>query len=293
MRQFAAYLLLAAGTGLVLDTGPIRADDNGNQPGDDQAERLKDGDAPEPGQGRRGKRGERGRRRRGPGGPPGEGGRPEHHGPPPIIAALDADADGVISESEIAGAVVALKTLDKNEDGELTMEELHPKRPGRGGPPRGEFGPRGHGGPEGGPGDRGADGRRGRRSERGDWDDRGGPEGGPGDRGADGRRGRRNEREGRGGPPTSEKFIEKSMESDADGDGAISKDEAPERMLRRFDHIDADGNGLIEKSELEEAAKRFGQRRRSGRRGEGRPGEAGPGGERKKGRRPAPDDFEV
>ena len=182
MRQFAAYLLLAAGTGLVLDTGPIRADDNGNQPGDDQAERLKDGDAPEPGQGRRGKRGERGRRRRGPGGPPGEGGRPEHHGPPPIIAALDADADGVISESEIAGAVVALKTLDKNEDGELTMEELHPKRPGRGGPPRGEFGPRGHGGPEGGPGDRGAGGRRGRRSERGDWDERRGPEGGRGSR---------------------------------------------------------------------------------------------------------------
>ena len=31
------------------------------------------------------------------------------------------------------------------------------------------------------------------------------------------------------------------MKSDADGDGTISKDEAPERMLRRFDQIDADG----------------------------------------------------
>lgn len=292
MRRFAAYLLLAAGAGLVLDTGLIRADDDGNQLGDGQAERLKDGGV----QGKRGERGERGRRRRGPGGPAGEGGPPEHHGPPPIIAALDPDADGIISASEIAGAIVALKTLDKNEDGELTMEELHPQRPGRGGPPRGEFGPRGHGGPEGGPGDRGAGGRRGRRGERDDWDERGGPKGGPGDRGADSRRGRRSERgkrEKRGGPPTPEKFIEKSMESDADGDGTISKDEAPERMLPRFDYIDADGNGLIEKSELEEAAKRIGQRRGPGRRGEGRPGEDGPGGERRKGRRPAPDDSEV
>jgi len=270
MRRFAAYLLLAAGIGLVSESGLIRADDDGNQPGDGQAERLKDGDASGPGQERRGERGERGRRRRGPGGPPGEGGGPEgspgHHSPPPIIAALDADADGVISASEIEGAVAALKTLDKNEDGELTMEELHPKRPGRGGPPDGAFGRRGDGGPEGGPGDRGPGGRRGGRRERGD-------------------------REGRGGPPSPEKFIEMAMESDADGDGAISKDEAPERMKRGFDHIDADGNGLIEKSELEEAAKRFGQR--GGRRGEGQPGDDGPGGKRRKGRRPAPDDSEV
>lgn len=264
MRRYATYLLLAAGTGLVLDTGLIRADDDGNQARDGQVERLRDGDAP----GRRGERGERGRRRRGPGGPFGEGGPPEHHGPPPIIAALDSDADGIISASEIAGAIVALKTLDKNEDGELTMEELHQQRPGRGGPPHGEFDPRGHGRPEGDPGDPGADGRRGRRVERG-------------------------KRKKRGGPPTPEKFIEKSMKSDADGDGIISKDEAPERILRRFDQIDADGNGLIEKTELEEAAKRIGQRRGLGRRGEGQPGEHGPGGERRKDRRPAPDDSEV
>jgi len=229
MRRFAAYLLLAAGTGLVLETGLIRADDDGKQSGGKQAERLEDGGAPGAGRGRGGERGERGRRRRG---RSGEGGRPEggpgHHGPPPIIAALDANADGVISASEIEGAVAALKTLDKNEDGELSMEELRPKRSGRGDRPGGAA--------------------------------------------------------GRGGPPSPEQFIKKAMESDADGDGAISKDEAPERMLRRFDHIDADGNGLIEKSELEAAAKRFGQRR---------PGKDGPGGKRKKGRRPAPDDSEV
>lgn len=289
MRRYAAYLLLAAGTGLVFGTGLIRADDEDNQARDGQVERLRDGDFP-------GRRGERGRRRRGPGRPSGEGGPPEHHGPPPIIAALDSDADGIISASEIAGAIVALKTLDKNEDGELTMEELHQQRPGRGGPPHREFDPRGHGGAEGGPGDPGADGRRGRRGERDDWDERGGAEGGPGDRGVDGRRGSRVERgkrKKRGGPPTPEKFIKKSMKSDADGDGVISKDEAPEPILRRFDQIDADGNGLIEKIELEEAAKRIGQRRGPGRRGEGQPGEHGPGGERRKDRRPAPNDSEV
>src|SRR5205823_5984523 len=49
----------------------------------------------------------------GPGGPgPGiEGHRPP---PLPIIAALDANKDGVIDETEIANAPSALKTLDKN-----------------------------------------------------------------------------------------------------------------------------------------------------------------------------------
>ncbi len=71
-----------------------------------------------------------------PPGPPG--------GPPPLVQALDADRDGVISAKEIANAVAALKTLDKNHDGQLTPDEIHPPRgaggppgdlPGRGGPP--------------------------------------------------------------------------------------------------------------------------------------------------------------
>ena len=73
------------------------------------------------------------------------------------------------------------------------------------------------------------------------------------------------------------------MEADEDGDGRISRDEAPERLLRGFERIDADGNGMIEKSEMEEAAKRFGEGR-----GRGRDG-GGPGGN-KKGKRPALDD---
>ena len=51
----------------------------------------------------------------GPGGP----GHRRHRPPPPIIAALDANHDGVIDAAEIANAPAALLTLDKNGDGKL------------------------------------------------------------------------------------------------------------------------------------------------------------------------------
>jgi hypothetical protein len=40
--------------------------------------------------------------------------------------ALDANHDGVISAEEIANAGAALLTLDKNGDGQLTPDEIHP-----------------------------------------------------------------------------------------------------------------------------------------------------------------------
>lgn len=58
---------------------------------------------------------------------------------PPIVGALDTNKDGVIDATEVANATAALKTLDKNSDGTLTMEEIGP---------RGPRGPRG-GGPDG------------------------------------------------------------------------------------------------------------------------------------------------
>ena len=47
------------------------------------------------------------------------------------MAALDTDGNGEISESEIKGAVAALKKLDKNKDGKLTEDELRPSFGGR------------------------------------------------------------------------------------------------------------------------------------------------------------------
>ncbi|MRR12626.1 hypothetical protein EG835_09240, partial [bacterium] len=54
---------------------------------------------------------------------------------PPVIAALDAHADGVIDAKEIAAAPAALKKLDVNGDGRLSPDEYRPPRPGDGGPP--------------------------------------------------------------------------------------------------------------------------------------------------------------
>ena len=84
-------------------------------------------------------------RNEGPGGP----GGPRHHRPPPppLFRVLDANHDGVIDETEIANASAALRALDKNGDGKLTMDELMPPRPPRGegrgfppGPPPGGAG---------------------------------------------------------------------------------------------------------------------------------------------------------
>lgn len=66
--------------------------------------------------------------------PPMEGGPdgPRPGGPrpvPPLVAALDANHDGVIDADEIANAANALKKLDKNGDGKLTEAELRPPRP--------------------------------------------------------------------------------------------------------------------------------------------------------------------
>ena len=68
--------------------------------------------------------------------------------PPPVIVALDADRDGELSAEEIENAAAALKTLDKDGDGALSRQEMHPhmhpnEQHGRdfgpGGGPRPEF----------------------------------------------------------------------------------------------------------------------------------------------------------
>lgn len=64
---------------------------------------------------------------------------------PPIIALFDTDRDKVISAKEIEAAGEALAKLDKNGDGEITLDEIRPpdgkmngdKPKGPGGPPPG------------------------------------------------------------------------------------------------------------------------------------------------------------
>lgn len=99
------------------------------------------------GQGRGGPGGQRG-------GPGGDAGRMLQM--MPVLAALDADKDGVLSKAEIANASVALGKLDKNGDGELNAEEMRPQRP-EGGRTQGRGRPEGErperGGRAGGSGD--------------------------------------------------------------------------------------------------------------------------------------------
>lgn len=72
-------------------------------------------------------------------------GRPPGQRPPPIMAVLDANKDGVIDATELANATAALSALDKNRDGQLTRDELMPERRGEGPGPRGAGGPAGGG----------------------------------------------------------------------------------------------------------------------------------------------------
>jgi hypothetical protein len=57
---------------------------------------------------------------------------------PPFIAALDANGDGIIDAAEISNSTARLTALDKNNDGQLTLDELRPDRPGQPGRPEGK-----------------------------------------------------------------------------------------------------------------------------------------------------------
>ena len=84
--------------------------------------------------------------------PPRDEARPEgmaQRPVPPVMAALDKNADGQLDATEIAGASAALATLDKDADGKLAKAELHGPRPEGGRGPGGPGGPEGKKGPRG------------------------------------------------------------------------------------------------------------------------------------------------
>lgn len=88
----------------------------------------------------------------------------------------------------------------------------------------------------------------------------GGPEGRPGPGGPEGRR-------GPGGPGgEGQRGPGGLMRLDTDGDGKISKEEAPERMRENFERFDANGDGFIDQSDMEKMMERF---REGGRRPQG------------------------
>lgn len=142
MKRISVCLAAAVAAVFGLNVGAQPPDDqNGDRP---RAER-RDGDQPNgdrPEGDREGRRGPRGEGR-GPGGGFGGGFGGFRMPPNPVVAALDADEDGELSEAEINNAVKALKALDKNNDGKLAGDEIRPQF-GPGGP--GGFGGGGFGG---------------------------------------------------------------------------------------------------------------------------------------------------
>jgi len=73
----------------------------------------------------------------------GENGARPRHPASPLVAALDANGDGIIDATELANATEALKKLDKNGDGKLTPDEYRPARPMPPGGPNGQGQPPG------------------------------------------------------------------------------------------------------------------------------------------------------
>ena len=140
------------------------------------------------------------------GGPPGQHGG-QGGGNNAVLAAIDADGDHVISAAEIMNAAAALKSLDRNNDGQLTSEEVH----------AGEGRPDQRGGREGERG--GREGQRGGREAQAGGPPPQGGHGGPGGPPPQGGHG------GPGGPPTAEKFMEHAMTFDTDKDGTLNQAE--------------------------------------------------------------------
>ncbi len=211
---------------------------------------------------------------------------------PPLMDELDENQDGRLSQEEFAKAASKFAALDQNQDGSLDPREL------LGPPPFAREGGRDMG-PEGRPrgeGDR----------PRPDGEGRGPrPEGdrpaarGEGDRPrGEGDRPRpegdrpRPDGEGRGPRPdgasagTGGRFNADEFwkQLDKNGDGGISKEEAPERMKENFDRIDSNKDGKIDREEGRKAMERG---REAGAGGPGR--DRRPEGDRPEGERRRPD----
>ena len=61
-------------------------------------------------------------------------------------------------------------------------------------------------------------------------------------------------------PPIPAQILKRFKAADANGDGKLSRDEAPDRIKERFDRIDANADGLIDLDELSKALAARGQR---------------------------------
>ena len=135
----------------------------------------------------------------------------------PVLIALDSNADGVISELEIENASRALKTIDKNKDGQLTSDELRP-----------DFSSRKRGLTE-------ADRRGGLRNS---------VKGGAKERASE------NAEVGDAASERKAEMLKRLMQMDEDGDGKLSNKEIPERLQGFLERADQNKDGFATRDEL-------------------------------------------
>ncbi|MFO0954684.1 MAG: YHYH protein [Isosphaeraceae bacterium] len=217
---------------------------------------------------------ERGPRRGGPEGDP----PPRRRPPPRLLSALDGDKDGELSPEEVAAAPRSILSLDRDGDGELTPEEIGPADDGEGepeprpAPRRGEPPPPREDAPKGQPRPQGGRGPNPQDPNRRPWiqvhaaemdADRDGTltrveilaeadrtfAGYDGN--GDGKLSRDEYETGGGVRSAMGGFIRQhSAELDADGDGAITREEVRANATRMFDRADRDQDGKLSPAEL-------------------------------------------
>lgn len=65
---------------------------------------------------------------------------------------------------------------------------------------------------------------------------------------------------GPGGGFNADQYVTRILESDKNGDGKVSKEEAPDRLKDRFDTLDTNKDGFLDKDEIKNSAGRGGGR---------------------------------
>jgi Ca2+-binding EF-hand superfamily protein len=192
---------------------------DGNRP-----DMKRDGDRPDGRQSDRERSTQNGDMRR-----PPQGDRPANGGPA-FLRILDNNQDGRLSRDELSKAVTLIERLDQNRDGSLDARELFGPPPGNG---QGSM-------------DRS---RQNGNSKQSDRPRRPESEDSTKEKSREQKRSGSDE-PGREGRASSASLDENFGRMDRDKDGAISKEEAPDRLKQNFDRVDSNKDGNVTLDEL-------------------------------------------